>query len=557
MNQKINDWGISLIQKNKSLICILTILISLTIVAIIPLKYALPAVDLQNFDDAGQWPTASALKFVNNWLTDGIINDNFIMYEDFASVEFEKNLRNTYVSYPSGSIIPLFLAAKLTGRKEVSISFIKHFVQLEYYLSILFLGLLLYTCLKLLDVSSLLLRIGLPIILSYLWAFLPYNFYYMKNVYFSDQAVILLSIIFFLIEIILYKRQLNKWNLPLQILSNVILFLGILTDWYFCFIAFAAFCLRVITAFQEYPTKPILFILFSKTWTLVISVVTAIGLFIIQIVSIPGGVYTLGRAFFYRTSSGAEYGGIETLIYRFKMGFSWVSIPLLIFTVVFCIVFLFKYKNYSRKLQMIFSWLSLIVLSAILHTITFRNHTIVHEFSMLKYNFVFVFVIFTFICWIYIKNKNKIFLFDENSSGIIIIFTGCLLLSFFSLLKTYDQMLYKARSREIIDHSIAKFIRGNTNYYDIVYSPDYEINPNPPQELAISKKRVYKILTVNEIPYRSLPHTAIINILISKKTIEDNNWSKLQTKNISYIESDSCFLFKFSLESFQLMIDTK
>ena len=111
MNQKINDWGISLIQKNKSLICILTLLISLTIVAIIPLKYALPAVDLQNFDDAGQWPTASALKFVNNWLTDGIINDNFIMYEDFASVEFEKNLRNTYVSYPSGSIIPLFLAA--------------------------------------------------------------------------------------------------------------------------------------------------------------------------------------------------------------------------------------------------------------------------------------------------------------------------------------------------------------------------------------------------------------------------------------------------------------
>ena len=42
---------------------------------------------------------------------------------------------------------------------------------------------------------------------------------------------------------------------------------------------------------------------------------------------------------------------------------------------------------------------------------------------------------------------------------------------------------------KIIGDSIAK----NTGYNDIIFSPDFEIPENPPQQLAYSMKRVYKV----------------------------------------------------------------
>jgi hypothetical protein len=70
------------------------------------------------------------------------------------------------------------------------------------------------------------------------------------------------------------------------------------------------------------------------------------------------------------------------------------------------------------------------------------------------------------------------------------------------------------------DHSIARFIRAHTNYYDVVYSPDYEIPWDPPQDLAISRKRVYKVLSPHEIPVDRLPEHAVINVLISSETLK-------------------------------------
>ena len=69
-----------------------------------PLKYAVP-VNLEHFDNHMEWLTAASLRSVNIWLIDGINNDNFVMYEYFASVEFENNNnRSAYTSYPLGKM---------------------------------------------------------------------------------------------------------------------------------------------------------------------------------------------------------------------------------------------------------------------------------------------------------------------------------------------------------------------------------------------------------------------------------------------------------------------
>lgn len=539
-------------KKYENPVNILIIFISVIFMA---LAFRSVPVDLQNSDNYNEDLTAFSLNVVNNWLIDGIITDNFVMHSDFASVEFENNHnRNVYISYPPGSLVPLYLIAKVAGKKEISIGFVKRFVQCQYYLSIFLLGLLFYICLKILEVKSRLLITALPVMLSSLWAFLPLNFYYMRNIYFADQAVILLSIIFFLIEIMLHYEKFLKHNVLLQILSSIVLFVGILTDYYFFCIGFVAFCFRIISNFEKYPDKTILYRLFSSTWPMIVSTIIAVGLFIGQLLIVPDGFDLLIITFLMRTSSGTEFGGLKALINNFNNDFSVFFLPFLIVVTIICLIFPLIRNKYSNEKQMIIRWLSIIILSTVLHTIILREHTIIHEFSMLKYNLVVVFIVFAFLCWVYVNYKTnadgrmKIFL----SIALTLIF--CLILYCLVSLQSYNQYYYNQRMLKQ-DHSVAQFIRANTNYYDVVYSPDYEINWNPPQDLAISKKRIYRVSSLKEIPVNALADYAIINILISEETMKRNDWIKLNTKNISFEKSDKLYLFKFSKESIRHLIN--
>jgi hypothetical protein len=526
------------------------IIISLFAFSIIPLNL-IPA-DMKNADNYNEWVTASSLRIVNSWLTDGIIKDNFVMYEDFASVEFENNNnRSAYVSYPPGSLIPLFLSARIIGKEEISVAFIKTFAQYQYYFSVLFLALFFYACLITLELKSRPLIILLPIALSTLWSFLPFNVYYMKNVFFSDQAVIPLSIIFFSVEVLLYNRRLAQYKKPLQAFSAIIIFVGLLSDYYF-FPIVAVVCLsRIINAFQNRPDKSFLYKVLSDTWMIILSVVCAASLFFIQLLSVPNGLKLLAVTFNIRTGSGVEHGGIQLLaIHHFNVGFSVFSLPILIGVTIFCVIFPFIRNKFSEKMQMVIRWLSIIALSSVLHTAILREHSIVHEFSMLKYNLVFTFMIFTIIYWLYARYVTSSFKIIKKYSVLMIIIISCLSIYGLIDLIHYNKKFYNKRM-DRADHSMAEFTRRNTSYYDVVYSPDYEIACNPPQDLAISRKRIYRIARLDEISVQDLPDHAIINILISEETLENKDWSILKNNENSAKGSDRFYLFKFSKRSFQ------
>ena len=544
---------ISNIQNSKNIVNIFLIFIALLLLAILPINKV--PVHYQNADSYNGELTAYSLNFVNNWLNDGIIRDKFVTYCDYASVEFENNHdRNMYLSYPPGAFLPLYLIAKGIGAGDVSVGFIKYFIQVEYYLSILFLGLLFYVCLKILHVRSRWVMIVLPVIFSSLWAFLPYNVYYLKNIYFTDQAVILLSIIFFLTEFALYDESLGAWKKILQGLSCAVLFAGILTDYYFYCIAFAAIFFRILTAFQDHPRKSILYKLFSDTWPLIVTAIVATALFIIQLIWSPNGLKLLVLTFLIRADSGADFGGVNGLINHFNIGFSVFSIPVLMMTALFCFIFPFMRNKYGPDKQMLVRWLSTIVLSALLHTVILREHSIIHEFSMLKYNLVFVFIVFSFVCWIYLSYRTREAGGVRKVLGLaVLIILGALLFSFKNL-NAYGQFFY-AKRMFTDHHSIAHFIKANTNYFDVVYSPDYEIYWNQPQDLAISQKRVYKISSLEEIPHDRLPDGAMINILVDRDTVMKEAWKKLVGQKNIFTASDNLYLFKIPKNIFPSVVN--
>lgn len=541
---------ISNIQNNKNIVNILLIFISLLLLTIIPINN-IPVHD-RNADSYNGELTAYSLNFVNNWLKDGIIHDKFVTYCDYASVEFENNHdRNMYLSYPPGAFLPLYLIAKGIGAKDISIGFMKCFIQVEYYLSILLLGLLFYVCLKILQVRSRLFMIVLPVIFSSLWAFLPYNIYYLKNIYFTDQAVILLSIIFFLIAFALYDKALGAWKIILQGVSCAVLFAGILTDYYFYCIAFAAISFRILTAFQDHHRKSILYKLFSDTWQLIVSAIVATALFIIQLIWSPNGLKLLVLTFLIRADGGADFGGVNGLINHFNIGFSVFSIPVLMVTALFCLIFPFTRNKYGQDKQMLVRWLSIIVLSAVLHTVILREHSIIHEFSMLKYNLVFVFIIFSFVSWIYLSYRAREAGGVRKLLGLSLFLILCVFLFSFKKLNDYGQFFY-AKRMFTDNHSIAHFIKDHTNYFDVVYSPDYEIYWNQPQDLAISQKRVYKISSLEEIPHDRLPDGTIVNILIDRDTVMKEAWKKLAGQKNIFTASDNLYLFKIPKKHFPL-----
>lgn len=510
--------------------------------------------DLDNSDSYNEWVTSASLRGLNNWLADGILKDKFLIHEDFSSIEFgNNNHRGIYVSYPPGALVPVYLIAKLSGKNEISVRFVKRFIQAEYYLAAAFLSLLFYSAMIILEVKSRALFLLLPIVLSSLWMALPFNVYYMQNVYFADQAVILLSIIYFFLEILLYNNRLKKYENLLQLVSSLVLLLGLLTDYYFVCIALVTFFFRVKIAFQDYPLKSILYKIFSKTWMIILSSFAAGILFISQILIVPNGLKLLIVTFLIRTGSGAEHGGIKLLaLHHFKVGFSPLFLPVLAGVTVFCLIFPLIKNKFNKQKQMIIDWLSIITLSSVLHTLILREHSIVHEFSMLKYNLVFVFFLFTIVYWIYVRQQQDIGGKNKRFAKIALTLLSLPTVLLFLYLYQYNQTFTRQRFWKE-DHSIARFIGENTNFADVVYSPDYEIPLYPPQNLTISKKRIYRISSFEAVPVKELPNHAFINLFISKETLSKHPWNKMDIKGIDRRKVDGYYLLKFPKKLFEAL----
>jgi len=90
-------------------------------------------------DTHHQWLSGSTLKFVNNWFEEGPVSLKFGMIENPNSIEFPTLLsRGPYPSYPPGTIIPVYVLAKIMGRELtpsllMKYNLINHFLIAFFY----------------------------------------------------------------------------------------------------------------------------------------------------------------------------------------------------------------------------------------------------------------------------------------------------------------------------------------------------------------------------------------------------------------------------------------
>ena len=531
---------IRICEENNTTKSLIILFFTLTVVFTVSYKtiFNVNYTELQGFHC---WLSASTIKFVNNWLEEGPLTLSFVNYESPASIEFNNNTeRGPYISYPSGCTLFVYIAAKISGNSAIDISFLKHLQMICFWIETLLFGLFVYGFLGRNNVKSEFEKIIASFATASLWLLLPINVWYLANIYFADQCVTLFVMAFLIIE---YEYLFSEKQSSKRLLNGIralILFCGLLIDYYFWIMAFVAFVIEMIYLVRNQNRE--------KIWGCILwyglPAILAIAFYMYQLISIPNWLTVLESKFLVRTgieltSTGdGRFNTFNTLKLRIwenfanAFGLSSLRIGGLCMLIIICLLSLdhkfnplMKIKNYFKNTIAIRNIVILIIgfVSPILQVILLRNHSAIHEFSMIKFSWCIAImpILFSLIlCLLFDFSNNT----HNSKKRMFSPFFHCFVVTFLLILvftNVPSSSIAFRSTRSIVDndYSLANIIRNHTSYEHVCFSFTDEIAENPPQDLSISKKRVYKINNLNDIQsmFPSLSSKAVKILVINKK----------------------------------------
>lgn len=435
-----------------------------------------------------------------------------------------------------GNLIPLYQAYNLFNHLAISIIlFLIIFQIIEYS--------------KRINV----LTIFFSLVPSIIYLFSIPTLYWHQNVFFTDQAVILPFVIFIYMELRYYQNKNLAVGNKLFLIFTV--FWGTMTDWLFVFVIFISVILRMVFSYKKITFRRFIIDMFM----LLAPFLLAIFLFLYQIISLYGlrvGFLKLFHVFLGRHIRG-EDGIVTNFIRQHFIRFgSGYGITLCLLTAFCTLAFISYYLLTKLKLlratvntKILNVYLYLICLSifpCLFQVYTFQQHSIVHDFSALKWAVPISLIPLSLIPIAVIhltgaypfRNIVKKMLFFFCLISLALFFNSSLrgYRSFFDVSSDYNK-------------KIGELVKKNSNYRDMCFSFDFDIPKFPPQRLAYSEKRVYHINNFNEVKDKLSPF--IKKGAIGKIFISEDRWAQLKDeaeKNCLHISKDSdyyiCEIYK-------------
>lgn len=502
-------------------------------------------------DNAHTWLTGSSVKFIENWLEDGALNLDFRMYEYPKSIETpELKDRGLYVSYPVGCILPIYAVVKsysILKNNSITatgiIKIIQWYSLVTHAIEALCLFLICWLYLRK-KVDSV-----VAIIVSFFSIFLLYSFnfsnYYHFYVYFADQGVLWIYSLSVLFELLKHGIQSKKKRFIIEVLLFVINLLGLATDWFFCFYMFVVFIKRLIFhEFGQFNKKNT----YLKISFYCLPVFMVLAIFLYQIISVDT-ISSLISKLRFRTNDTTTYSGfwLVAVLKHFICGYGIVTTLIFSLSIIFfCYRMIVSIRN--RQSDMFVYFYSILLIPCIFQVSFFRNHSAIHEFSVLKFELAISF--FLVVCLFeiisdfsaYSLNLNCTINHKENCVRIpLIIF----FVAFIALFSVFSQThIYTVGVDTNYDKEY--FIKNNTDFNDVIFSFDYEIPINPPHNLAHSRKIVRKIELLDEIADFINQHdlsTARCLIFVSNNNFRDElkNFNKI-------VEENGMSLYEYRIE---------
>lgn len=475
-------------------------------------------------EGGNQWQSGSTLKFVKNWHREGPFKLLFGMIENPDSIEFPTlKSRQPYPSYPPGAILPIYIISKLRG-KEPTPSILMRYNLLNHFLIAFFLSLTVFFFLLKLNFgywASFIFSV-IPISLELL---LPAPLYFHQNIFFSDEAIILPFVLFIFFEVTRGSIKNKKKLKIINFLQTLVFIYGFLTDWLFLFVALAVYVKRILN--KEMGKDISSFLKMSVKFWLPGIIVTS--LFFLQM-SFLGAIPAVVRKFMFRTGLG--YGGESYLsdffnkfwIKRIGMAygkvaivFLWGSLFLFLISIVYVGLRRLRHYKAKEKVKETLSLIGIVLLPCFMQIYFFKNHSVIHYFSVLKFSVplaVIPFILAPLLVfsllgkdWMRISPKGlKITYKDHKVEVKLLLIILCLMISVGIYLKDLHPRYTYFFNRQNPDRSyedIGEFISTHAQYRDIIFSPNLEIPANPPQLLSYAMKRIYKVDSIFDI-YRKV-----------------------------------------------------
>jgi hypothetical protein len=344
----------------------------------------------------------------------------------------------------------------------------------------------------------------------------------------------------------------------------LLLFSGILIDYHFWIFAFFVFVYDLAIAIKTTKSKERLKASVKTILFHGIPAILAVGTFYLQLSQTNDWLSDVMLKARVRTSSeGIGKSSIKMILDNIGNAFAYDS-ELIVFLAVLAAFAVLLYakliasKEKRKKYLSNNPGLAIFVIYSIataMQLLVLRNHSGVHEFSMIKIAWIVAMLpLFIATCLRYLSREDiankevKLFKKVRLSSFGVSFFVLATLTVFATGIPFSTKNFYKGRwNANKTEYSIAHVLAQETRYEDVVFSFTLSIPDNPPQELSISKKVVYKISSIKEMDslFPNLPDEAKKLLLVEKNPDEsENELEKSQLKSIECAKKDSLVRFE-------------
>lgn len=472
--------------------------------------------------DHHQWLSGSTVKFARNWYAEGASALGFLMLELPRSVEFPTvESRQPYLSYPPGAVILFYLATGLFGKEPMPAELMT-FNLANHFLIALVLALMVFCFLRQIG-GAMGGAFGLAIVPVLIELLLPGPLYWHQNVYFADQAVILPFALVVFLEVLRPQLHTQSGRLLLGAAQACILFLGMLTDWLFAFVALTVYVKRL--AHGELGKGVLAFVRASATFWLPVAV--ALGLFayqlarynalngLVRIFLFRAGLEPVGAGYarrfsevFWRQYIPAAYGEWATILL-------WGGLALVALATIYASIQRWRTQPIDQCVSRTASLMGVLLVPCFLQVYAFRNHSMIHDFSTVKFALPFATVPFVLapvlVAAFFGTDLTRIYVTHlsitrtesprrvEPRWPVPVVVLLLVLVAIVYTTREHPRFheFFPQPNPEFA--AIGEFLNKETEYRDIVFSPTLEIKSMPPQQLAYAMKMVYRVDSVAAI----------------------------------------------------------
>ncbi len=506
-----------------------------------------------------EWLTAHTLKFARAWWQEGAFKLDFLMMETPPDIEHPTLAsRQIYPSYPPGAVLAAYLVAKASGTYPSVASLMAFNRALHLFIA---LCLSLAAWLWIPRGANAVLATVSAIFPGLAYLLLPGPMFWQQNVYFTDTAVIG-PFALLLLALAMEDRVKQPWP---QVLVSFAFLWGFATDWFFVSVALVWGAVRLamlaVTRTSVGAASSWFVRLSREVGGVVLAGALAFGFYGWQLSKHALWQHWYGKLTLrtFGTGDGAELlaSNFNDVVWGYVTDqYGPLGRVLLIVTFVISalhLIWSLRQRHLAPADQLDAgvpsraTFIAVAALAPLLHTYLLKNHSYLHDFSVLKFAIPLACIPFALLPQAIAQLISK----PRWVGPLGIVAATCGGLVYTRAMHSEYRRLVPARNPEIAQ--IGEFVSRETRYEDVLFSDFAKAEPYPaePHLLSHTMKLIHPVSNLAQLDSRvgALPAEANVVWLGDSSRAEEPLGGSALWSDAQRIDAGPYYLLRLSREA--------